>query len=132
MNSRCGHDREPTSLIAGAGGNVKYISPVAAFRQFYPIKGLKLNPEGRNVLGMRLQLAHISGFGGQVAPPTNRIYGGGENDVRGFQFYSITPVAYIPSIFFALPPASAARVASSKPSTELIWPIGSCSSISKG
>ena len=37
-----------------------------------------------------------------------------------------------PSIFFALPPASAARVVSSKPATELMWPIGSYSSMSNG
>ena len=39
--------------VAGAGGNVKYFSPVAAFRQFYPMKGFRINREGHNVLGMR-------------------------------------------------------------------------------
>jgi len=37
------------------------------------------------------------GYGGKVAPPFSRTFMGGENDVRGFEFYSITPVAYIPS-----------------------------------
>ena len=69
--------------VAGAGGNVKYISPVLAMKQYLPMKGLKLNPEGRNDLQFRLQLAHVSGFGGEVAPPTNRLYGGGETDLRG-------------------------------------------------
>ena len=44
-----GRDFNVSVQVAGAGGNVKYIQPVASFRQFYPIKGLKLNPEGRNV-----------------------------------------------------------------------------------
>jgi outer membrane protein insertion porin family len=82
--------------IAGAGGNVKYISPVAAYRQFYPMKGMKIDQEGHNVLAMRLQLAHISGFGGEVAPPTNRIYGGGENDVRGFDIRASSPYTFVP------------------------------------
>jgi len=91
-----GRDFNVSVQIAGAGGNVKYISPVASFRQFYPMKGLRINPEGRNVLGFRLQLAHVSGFGGEVAPPTNRIYGGGENDVRGFDIRAASPYTFIP------------------------------------
>ncbi len=91
-----GRDFNVSIQIAGAGGNVKYIQPVASFRQFYPMKGLRINPEGRNVLGMRLQLAHINGFGGQVAPPTDRIYGGGENDVRGFDIRASSPYTFVP------------------------------------
>jgi outer membrane protein insertion porin family len=91
-----GRDFNVSVQIAGAGGNVKYISPVASFRQFYPMKGLRINNEGRNVLGMRVQFAHVNGFGGEVAPPTNRIYGGGENDVRGFDIRSSSPYTFVP------------------------------------
>ena len=63
-----------------------------SFRQFFPMKGLRVNREGHNVLGYRLQFAHISGFGGEVAPPTNRIYSGGESDVRGFDVRSVATV----------------------------------------
>ncbi len=82
--------------IAGAGGNVKYVEPVASLRQFYPMKGLRIDRDGRNVLGIRLQLAHINGFGGEVAPPTNRLYAGGESDVRGFDIRAATPYTFIP------------------------------------
>jgi len=92
-----GRDFNIAVQIAGAGGNVKYIQPVASFRQFYPMKGLRINREGHNVLGMRMQLSHISGFGGEVAPPTNRIYGGGENDVRGFDIRASSPYTFIPN-----------------------------------
>ena len=92
-----GRDFNIAVQIAGAGGNVKYISPVASFRQFYPMKGLRINREGHNVLGMRMQLAHVTGFGGEVAPPTNRLYGGGENDVRGFDIRSSSPYTFIPN-----------------------------------
>jgi len=91
-----GRDFNASLQIAGAGGNVKYISPVASFRQFYPMKGLRINGEGRNVLGMRVQIAHVNGFGGEVAPPTNRIYGGGESDVRGFDIRSASPYTFVP------------------------------------
>jgi outer membrane protein insertion porin family len=91
-----GRDFNVSMAIAGAGGNVKYIAPTAAFRQFYPIKGLHITNEGRNVLGMRVQFAHVNGFGGEVAPPTNRIYGGGENDIRGFDIRSASPYTFVP------------------------------------
>ena len=91
-----GRDFNVSVQVAGAGGNVKYVSPVASFRQFYPMKGIKINREGRNVLGIRVQLAHVSGFGGEVAPPTNRIYGGGESDVRGFDIRAASPYVFVP------------------------------------
>jgi outer membrane protein insertion porin family len=83
--------------IAGIGGNVKYYSPALSYRQFFPMKGLKINRDGHNVLGYRMQLAHVSGFGGEVAPPTNRIYGGGESDVRGFDIRASSPYVFVPN-----------------------------------
>ena len=91
-----GRDLNVAIQVAGIAGNVKYVQPVATYRQFYPIKGLKINREGHNVLAYRLQIAHISGFGGEVAPPTNRIYGGGESDIRGFDVRSASPYTFIP------------------------------------
>jgi outer membrane protein insertion porin family len=91
-----GRDFNLAVQTAGAGGNVKYISPVASFRQFYPMKGFKIDREGHNVLGLRLQLAHVNGFGGEVAPPLNRIYGGGESDVRGFDIRASSPYTFVP------------------------------------
>ena len=91
-----GRDFNVSVQVAGAGGNVKYISPVATFRQFYPMKGLRIDREGRNVLGIRVQFAHVSGFGGEVAPPTNRIYGGGESDIRGFDIRAASPYTFVP------------------------------------
>jgi outer membrane protein insertion porin family len=83
--------------IAGIGGNVKFYQPALAYRQFFPMKGLKINREGHNVLGYRLQLAHVAGFGGEVAPPQHRLYGGGESDVRGFDVRAASPYVFIPN-----------------------------------
>ena len=92
-----GKDFNVSVQIAGVGGNVKYISPIASYRQFFPIKGLKINREGHNVLGYRIQLAHTNGFGGEVAPPTHRFYSGGEQDLRGFDTRSVGPYTFIPN-----------------------------------
>jgi outer membrane protein insertion porin family len=83
--------------LAGVGGNVKFYQPSLAYRQFFPMKGLKINREGHNVLGYRLQLAHVAGFGGEVAPPQHRIYGGGESDIRGFDVRAASPYVFIPN-----------------------------------
>lgn len=91
-----GKDFNATIAIAGAGGNVKYYQPAVSYRQFFPMKGLRVNREGHNVLGYRVQLAHVAGFGGEVAPPQNRLYGGGESDVRGFDIRSASPYTFIP------------------------------------
>jgi len=92
-----GKDFNVSVQVAGVGGNVKYISPIASYRQFFPMKGLKVNGEGHNVLGYRVQLAHTEGFGGEVAPPTHRLYEGGESDIRGFDPRSISPYTFIPN-----------------------------------
>jgi outer membrane protein insertion porin family len=61
------------------------------------MKGLKVNREGRNVLGYRILFNEVTGFGGEVAPPFARIYGGGENDVRGFDIRASSPYTFIPT-----------------------------------
>jgi outer membrane protein insertion porin family len=91
-----GKDLNVALSFAGVGGNTKYYQPVVAWRQFFPMKGLKINREGHNVLAYRIQLANIAGYGGQVAPPFARIYGGGENETRGFDIRSASPYTFLP------------------------------------
>lgn len=74
------------------GGNVNTLQPaldVAYFR-----RGIFR----RNVMGFHLNARLITGFGGKVAPPYSRYYMGGEDDIRGFEILSISPIAYIPSM----------------------------------
>jgi len=92
-----GKDLDISLQFAGVGGNVKYISPTLSYRQFFPVKGLRIDREGHNVLGYRIQLAHINGFGGEVAPPIHRLYEGGEADIRGFDIRSLSPYTFIPN-----------------------------------
>ncbi len=92
-----GKDFNVAVQVAGVGGNVKYISPITSYRQFFPMKGLKVNRDGHNVLGYRIQFAHTTGFAGEVAPPTHRFYSGGEQDLRGFDTRSVSPYTFIPN-----------------------------------
>ena len=39
----------------------------------------------------------ITGYGGKAIPPFSRTYIGGEQDIRGFQIWGISPIAFIPS-----------------------------------
>jgi outer membrane protein insertion porin family len=94
---RNGNEASLAFQIAGLGGNVRYFTPVAEYKQFMSMKGLRRNMEGRNVFGYRLQAAYVQGYGGDVAPPTNRFYTGGESDLRGFDVRAVTPYAYIPT-----------------------------------
>ncbi len=76
--------------IAGLGGNVKSIRPLVEFKYFRP-----MGRKGLNVLGMRLQGAFLTGWGGQVAPPFERFYLGGDTDVRGFDIRAVSPMVFL-------------------------------------
>ncbi len=92
-----GRDLNVALQVAGVGGNIKYVQPIATYRQFYPMKGLRINREGHNVLAYRAQLSYITGYAGEVAPPTSRVYAGGESDIRGFDVRSASPYTFIPN-----------------------------------
>jgi len=77
--------------FAGLGGTVHTIRPIVQYKQFFPMQ------KRRNALGYNVQASFITGFGGIVAPPFERFYMGGENDIRGFDIRSVSPIAYLPS-----------------------------------
>ena len=82
---------------SGLGGNVSSINPTVEYKFFKPIRWFHFNPEGRNIFGYRVQASYIQGIAGLVAPPFNRFFAGGENDLRGFDVRSATPYAFIPT-----------------------------------
>jgi outer membrane protein insertion porin family len=73
------------------GGNVNQLEPVLDFRHFR--KGFRSG----HVIAMHVLGRYLTGYGGKVAPPFNRFYMGGENDVRGFDFFGAGPWAYVPN-----------------------------------
>ncbi len=94
------HDGKEYSVAfqtSGLWGNVRYIEPIVAYKRFIPMHYLIPMQTGRNVLGLRAQLGYVQGFGGDVAPPNNRFYAGGENEIRGFDVRGATPYGYVPT-----------------------------------
>src|SRR5581483_3979060 len=50
-----------------------------------------------DVIGVHFLGRFLTGYGGKVAPPFQRFYMGGENDIRGFDIWTISPIAFIPT-----------------------------------
>jgi outer membrane protein insertion porin family len=93
---RFGTEVSAALQVAGLWGNVRYFTPVVLYKHFIAMKGLRPTPDGRNVLGIRIQGSYIQGFSGDVAPPFARFYSGGDNELRGFDVRAATPYAFIP------------------------------------
>ena len=77
--------------FAGLGGTVKSVRPIVQYKQFFPVN------KRRNAIGVNFQGSFLSGYGGLVAPPFQRFYMGGENDLRGFDIRSVSPIAFLPN-----------------------------------
>jgi outer membrane protein insertion porin family len=88
-----GHSFSASVGFAGSylGGNVNTIQPSLAFTYFHT--ALKKS----HVVGFRLMGSFMTGYGGKSAPPFSRYYMGGEQDVRGFEIWGISPIGFIPS-----------------------------------
>ena len=76
--------------VSGLGGNVDTVTNVFDVKYFHPVR------KRRNVVGLHFSVAHTTGFAGNEVPPFSRLYMGGENDLRGFDIRSISPVTFIP------------------------------------
>ena len=76
--------------IAGIGGNTNFLAPTVEAKYFK-----RVNSRG-HVIAMRALFSFLSGYGGKVPPPFRRAYMGGENDIRGFEIFGISPMVWIP------------------------------------
>jgi outer membrane protein insertion porin family len=74
------------------GGNVNTVKPTLDFQYFHRSPKWK-----NNVFAYHLLSSFLTGYGGKVAPPFARQYIGGEQDIRGFDFYSVSPIAFVAS-----------------------------------
>jgi outer membrane protein insertion porin family len=77
---------------SGLGGNVNTIGPAIDAKYFKPAPWHKTH-----ILAFHLSGSLITGYGGKEVPPFSRRYIGGEQDVRGYDFFEITPIAFIAS-----------------------------------
>lgn len=76
--------------LAGFGGNARFMQPTVEAKYFKKVA------ERGNVIGMRFLVSFLTGYGGRVPPPFRRAFMGGETDIRGFEIFSIVPMAWIP------------------------------------
>ncbi|HYL61091.1 MAG TPA: outer membrane protein assembly factor BamA [Candidatus Methylomirabilis sp.] len=74
------------------GGNVNTITNVVDFKYWHP------SYKHRNAIGFHFSAGHTTGYGGKEVPPFSRFYMGGEQDIRGFDIRSISPVVFIPTV----------------------------------
>jgi outer membrane protein insertion porin family len=87
-----GHQFTLGAEIAGLGGTIRSVRPIVQYKKFIPMQNR------RNALGFNVQGSFITGYAGLVAPPFQRAYMGGENDLRGFDVRSVSPVAFLPNV----------------------------------
>ena len=80
-----------STAVAGLGGNVNTIEPAVEAEYFH--SGFKKS----HVIGARVLGRLLTGYGGNAVPPFDRYYMGGEQDLRGFDSWSISPIVYVPS-----------------------------------
>ncbi|HLN00148.1 MAG TPA: outer membrane protein assembly factor BamA [Bryobacteraceae bacterium] len=74
------------------GGNVNTVRPSVDFKYFHP------NPLHRtHILAAHFMTSVLTGYGGKSAPPFSRTYMGGEQDIRGFDIWGVSPIGFIPS-----------------------------------
>ncbi|HEY2017945.1 MAG TPA: outer membrane protein assembly factor BamA [Bryobacteraceae bacterium] len=74
------------------GGNVNTVSPTIDAKYFHT------NPLHRShILAFHVMGSLITGYNGKYVPPFSRRFMGGEQDIRGFEIWGITPIAFIPS-----------------------------------
>ena len=74
------------------GGNVNTIRPSVDLKYF------KQAPWHRtHILAFHMLASMITGYGGKYIPPYSRTFIGGEQDVRGFEIWGISPIAFIAS-----------------------------------
>ena len=90
MNPTTGKSFFYSFKLEGLGGNVKAISNVVEVKYFHPIN------RKRNVLAFHFVGSFVTGYNGRVTPPFERLFLGGEQDLRGYDIRTVTPIAFIP------------------------------------
>jgi outer membrane protein insertion porin family len=71
------------------GGNVNFYRPSFEFKAYKPVN------HGRNTIAMRFSGSHVQAFANKSVPFYERFFMGGDYDLRGFDFRSVGPIAFI-------------------------------------
>ena len=80
-----------TSISGGIlGGDFSMIRPFIDYRHFISDRWIS---KGRNVFAFNLRFQYIQSYGKSSVPFFDRFFVGGDNDIRGFNTRSISPIA---------------------------------------
>ena len=71
------------------GGDVNYYRPIGEFRFYHPMD------HGRNTLAMRVMGSFVQSFTNLSLPFYERFFAGGDFDIRGFDFRTLSPISFI-------------------------------------
>ncbi len=74
------------------GGNINTVRPSVDVKFFKPAPWHR-----SHILAFHGLTSIITGYGGKFIAPFSRTYIGGEQDVRGFEIWGITPIAFVAS-----------------------------------
>jgi outer membrane protein insertion porin family len=90
-NPTRGHSFTGTFEFTGGflGGNINFYRPSADFRYYRPMN------HGRNVFAMRAMASYIQSFTNLSVPFYERFFAGGDFDIRGFDFRTLSPISFI-------------------------------------
>jgi outer membrane protein insertion porin family len=94
LNPTAGKSLSATIAFSGSvlGGTVNQIQPQLDAQYYHTSPIFK-----KNVIALHFLGRWLTGYDGKVAAPFNRFYMGGENDIRGFNIWGISPIAYVPT-----------------------------------
>jgi outer membrane protein insertion porin family len=90
-NPTRGHSFTGTFEFTGGflGGDINFYRPSGDFRYYRPMNN------GRNTFAMRLMASYIQSFTNLSVPFYERFFAGGDFDIRGFDFRSLSPISFI-------------------------------------
>ena len=99
-NPTRGHSFTGTFEFSGGflGGDINYARPSVDFRYYRPMN------HGRNTFAMRAMGSMIQSFTNQSVPFYERSFSGGDFDVRGFDFRTLSPISFITRTLPAIDP----------------------------
>jgi outer membrane protein insertion porin family len=90
-NPTRGHSFTGTFEFTGGflGGDINFYRPSGDFRYYKPMH------HGRNTLAMRLMGSYVQSFTNLSVPFYERFFLGGDFDIRGFDFRTLSPISFI-------------------------------------
>jgi outer membrane protein insertion porin family len=90
-NPTRGHSFTGTFEFTGGflGGDINFYRPSVDFRYYRPVN------HGRNVFAMRAMASYIQSFTNLSVPFYERFFAGGDFDIRGFDFRTLSPISFI-------------------------------------